>query len=148
VAYVRTTSIVVDDVWCLVGATHFRRRGMTFDGSAAIASFDRQITGGYSTKVRNYRRALMAAKLNVPAPGGGQPLSGEWVRLGRPASAFDVVKDLLDQGGFGRIQSIWPGPPASDNTVIAAQPEVADPDGSNDVTVFNILAGMFNELGT
>jgi len=145
-AYIRTTSIVVDDVWSLVGATHFRRRGMTFDGSAAIASFDRQITDGYSTKVRDYRRALMAAKLNVPAPAAGWPLSGEWVRLGRPASAFDVVGDLLEQGGFGRIQSIWPGPP--DNSILAAQPEVADPDGSNGDSLFKSLAGMFNELGT
>lgn len=148
VAYIRTTSIIVDDVWCLVGATHFRRRGMTFDGSAAIASFDRQITDGYSTKVRNYRRALMAAKLNVPAPAPGLPLSGEFVRLGAPASAFDVVLDLLEQGGFGRIQSIWPGPPASDTSVVAAQPEVADPEGSGGSNLFTTLGGMLNELGT
>ena len=147
-AYVRTTWVIVDDVWCLVGATHFRRRGMTFDGSAAIASFDRQITDGYSTKVRNYRRALMAEKMNVPAPAAGMPLSGEWVRLGRPVSAFDLVSDLLTQGGYGRIQSIWPGPPASDNSVATAQPEVADPDGSNGVAAFNTLAGMLNEAGT
>ena len=147
-AYIRTTSVIVDDVWCLVGATHFRRRGMTFDGSAAIASYDRQITDGYSTKVRNYRRALMAAKLHVPAPATGQPLDGEWVRLGKPISAFDVVNDLLAQGGYGRIQSIWPGPPAADNSVLPAQAEVADPDGSNGVTIFNTLAGMLNELGT
>jgi hypothetical protein len=145
-AYIRTTSVIVDDVWCLVGATHFRRRGMTFDGSAAIASFDRQITDGYSTKVRNYRRALMAATMNIPAPAAGQPLSGEWVRLGRPVSAFDVVNDLLAQGGYGRVQSIWPGPP--DNSVLAAQDSVADPDGSNGVTMFNTLAGMLNEIGT
>lgn len=148
VAYIRTTSIIVDDVWCLVGVTHFRRRGMTFDGSAAIASFDRQITDGYSTKVRNHRRALMAAKMNIPAPSQGQPLSGEWVRLGSPASAFDVVADLLAQGGFGRIQSIWSGPPASDNSVIAAQLEVGDPEGSGGSNLFTTLAGMLNELGT
>ena len=145
-AYIRTTSVIVDDVWSLVGATHFRRRGMTFDGSVAIASYDRQITDGYSTKVRNYRRDLMAAKLQIPAPVGGQPLSGEWVRLGRPASAFDVVHDLLEQGGYGRIQPIWPGP--SDTSVLPAQPDVADPDGSNGVTVFTTLAGMLNEAGT
>ena len=145
-AYIRTTSVIVDDVWCLVGATHLRRRGMTFDGSVAIASYDRQITEGYSTGVRNYRRELMAAKLRVPAPSGGQPLSGEWVRLGRPASAFDVVHDLLEQGGYGRIQSIWPGP--SDTSVLPAQPDVADPDGSSGVTMFNTLAGMLNEAGT
>ncbi|HMF97039.1 MAG TPA: hypothetical protein VKE96_22225 [Vicinamibacterales bacterium] len=146
VAYIRTTSIIVDDVWCLVGTTHFRRRGMTFDGSAAIASFDRHISDGYSTKVRNYRRSLMAAKLNVPAPAAGQPLSGEWVRLGSPAGAFDVVHDLLEQGGFGRLQSIWPGPP--DHDVATAQPEVADPDGSNGATMYNTLAAMFNEAGS
>ena len=146
IAYIRTNSVIVDDVWCLVGATHFRRRGMTFDGSAAIASFDRQITDGYSTKVRNFRRALMAAKMNIPAPAAGQPLSGEWVRLGRPASAFDVVNDLLAQGGYGRIQSIWPGP--ADSSVLAAQDSVADPEGSNGVTMFNTLAGMLNEIGT
>ena len=145
-AYIRTTSVIVDDVWCLVGATHFRRRGMTFDGSVAIASYDRRITEGYSTGVRNYRRDLMAAKLHVAPPTGSQPLSGEWVRLGRPASAFDVVHDLLEQGGYGRIQSIWPGP--SDSSVLAAQPDVADPDGSGGVTMFNTLAGMLNEAGT
>lgn len=145
-AFIRTTSVIVDDVWCLVGATHFRRRGMTFDGSCAIASFDRQITNGYSTKVRNYRRLLMAAKLKVPVPAAGQPLNGEFVRLGQPASAFDVIHDLLAQGGFGRIQSVWPGPP--DNSILPAQPDVADPDGSNGVTMFSTLAGMFNELGS
>jgi len=61
---------------------------------------------------------------------------------------FDLANDLLAQGGYGRIQSIWPGPPASDNSVQTAQPEVADPDGSNGVQIFNTLAGMFNELGT
>jgi len=148
VAYIRTTSIVVDDVWCLVGATHFRRRGMTFDGSAAIASFDRQITDGYSTKVRRYRRALMAAKMNIPAPAPGQPLNGEWVRLGSPIAAFDVVSDLLAQGGFGRIQSLWSGPPVSDNSVVAAQPEVGDPEGSGGANLFTTLAGMLQESGS
>ena len=96
--------------------------------------------------MRNYRRALMAAKMNIPAPAAGQPLNGEWVRLGRPVSAFDVVNDLLAQGGYGRIQSIWPGPP--DSSVLAAQASVADPEGSNGVTMFNTLAGMLNEIGT
>ncbi|MFZ3015187.1 MAG: hypothetical protein WA045_15900, partial [Nitrospira sp.] len=80
-----------------------------------------------------------------PVPAPGQPLSAEWVRLGSPAAAFDVMKDLLNYGGFGRIQSIWPGPP--DNSVLPAQPQVADPDGSDGVTIFNTLAGMLNELG-
>lgn len=69
-AFIRTTSIIVDDVWFLSGATQFRRRGMTFDGSVAIASFDRQMdNGGYSRNVRAYRRALVAAKMAIAAPG-------------------------------------------------------------------------------
>jgi len=31
---------------------------------------------------------------------------------------------------------------------LPAQPEVADPDGSNGATMLTTLAGMLNELGT
>ncbi len=144
-AFIRTTSVIVDDVWCLVGSTHFRRRGMTFDGSSAIASFDRQFEHGYSRNVREYRRALMAAKLRVAAPVAGVAPTGDWLRLGRPASAFDLVADLLAQGGLGRIQSLYAGP--ADTTVLPATADIADPDGSNGVTFFNIFSGMLNEAG-
>ncbi len=146
-AYIRTTSIIVDDVWCLTGATHFRRRGMTFDGSAAIASFDRQISNGYSTKIRNYRRGLMAAKLSIAVPANTLQISGEWVRLGSTSGAFDVVLDMLAQGGLGKIQSIFPGPPSADTSVLPAQPATADPDGSLGSAMFTTLAGMLNEAG-
>jgi hypothetical protein len=104
-AFIRTTTIVVDDVWCLTGATHFRRRGVTFDGSAAVASFDRQMENGYSQKVRVFRRASMAAKMAVPAPGNGTP-SADWLRLGKPESAFQLVSDWLAEGGLWFIQPL------------------------------------------
>ncbi|QHS52276.1 hypothetical protein [Edaphobacter sp. 12200R-103] len=144
-AYIRTTSIIVDDVWSLVGTAHFRRRGMTFDGSVSIASFDRQLEDGYSKKVRNYRRALMGAKLHVATPIGGQAAPADWIRLSRPDSSFALVSDLLAQGGLGRIQPLWPGP--SDTTVLAAQPDAADPDGSTSDQFMITLAGSLNELG-
>lgn len=143
--FIRTTSVIVDDVWCLVGTTHFRRRGMTFDGSSAIASFDRQFEHGYSRKVRQYRRNLLAAKLRVAVPAAGAAPTGDWVRLGRPASAFDVVADLLAQGGLGRVQPLYAGP--SDTTVLPVGADVADPDGSNGSTFVTIFAGMLNEAG-
>lgn len=143
--FIRTTSVVVDDVWSLVGTSHFRRRGMTFDGSVSIASFDRELQSGYSKKVRDYRRALMALKMRVPVPALGQPASGDWVRLGHPDSAFALVQDLLAQGGLGRIQPLWPGP--SDNTILPAQDDVADPDGSTDDKFMTTLAGSLQELG-
>ncbi len=144
-AFIRTSSVIVDDVWCLVGATHFRRRGMTFDGSAAIASFDRQMDNGYSRNVRAFRRGLMAAKMAIPAPGAASP-SADWLRLGHPQSAFELVTDWLNQGGLGQIQPLWPGP--SDTTVLPATDDMADPDGSNGTTFIGLFASLIAEAGS
>lgn len=143
-AFVRTTSIIVDDVWALVGATHFRRRGMTFDGSAAIASFDRQMDNGYSKNIRTYRRNLMAAKMAIIAPGLGTP-TADWIRLGHTESAFQLVMDWLSKGGLGFIQPLWPGP--SDTSVLPATDDMADPDGSDDGTYLGLFASLIAETG-
>jgi hypothetical protein len=143
-AFIRTTSVIVDDVWALVGATHFRRRGMTFDGSAAVASFDRQMDNGYSRNVRAYRRNIMAAAMAVPAPGNGSP-SADWLRLGKPQSSFELVSDWLSEGGLGQIQPLWPGP--SDTTVLPATDDTADPDGSNGTTFLGLFASLIAEAG-
>jgi len=143
-AFIRTTSILVDDVWSLVGATHFRRRGMTFDGSAAIASFDRQMDNGYSKKVRAYRRNLMAAKMAITPPGLGTP-TADWIRLGHPESAFQLVTDWLGEGGLGFIQPLWPGP--SDTSVLPATDDMADPDGSDDGSYLLLFASLIAETG-
>jgi hypothetical protein len=144
-AFIRTTSIIVDDVWALVGATHFRRRGFTFDGSAAIASFDRQMDNGYSKNVRAHRRTLMAAKMAIPSPAANSP-SADWLRLGHPASAFELVSDWLSEGGLGQVQPLWPGP--SDTTVLAATDDMADPDGSNGATFLGLFASLIAEAGS
>lgn len=144
-AFIRTTSVIVDDVWALVGATHFRRRGMTFDGSAAIASFDRQMDNGYSKNVRAYRRNLMAAKMAIAAPGAGSP-TADWLRLGKPQSSFELVSDWLSEGGVGFIQPLWPGP--SDTTVLPATDDMADPDGSDGTTFLGLLGSLIAESGS
>ena len=143
-AFIRTASVIVDDVWCLVGAAHFRRRGMTFDGSAAVASFDRQLDNGYSKNVRAYRRALMAAKMAIPAPGANS-LSADWLRLGHPEPAFQLVTDWLAEGGLGQIQPLWPGP--SDTSVLPATDDMADPDGSDGTTFIGLFASLIAEAG-
>lgn len=143
-AFIRTTSVIVDDVWCLTGATHFRRRGMTFDGSAAVASFDRQMDNGYSKKVRAFRRALMAEKMAVAAPVATSP-SADWLRLGTPESCFQLVSDWLAEGGLGFIQPLWPGP--SDTSVLPATDDMADPDGSNGSTFIGLFASLIAEAG-
>jgi hypothetical protein len=142
-AQLRTTTVIVDDVWSLTGATHFRRRGMTFDGSVAIASFDRTIEDGYSLKVRAFRRRLMAAKLGVtPIDASGLPAS-EWLRLQTPAAAFDLVSDLVIQGGLGRLVPLWLGP--SDATVIAQTDDATDPDGASGASSLLGLAAFLSE---
>lgn len=118
---------------------------MTFDGCAAVASFDRQLEYGYSKKVREYRRALRAAKLRGPPPTPGASSGGEWLRLERPDLAFGLVADLLVQGGLGRIQPLYARP--ADTTVLAADADVADPDGSSGANFVTTFAGMLNEAG-
>src|SRR5271167_5211954 len=75
-AFIRSTVVIVDDVYSVAGTTHWRRRGLTCDGSVAIASFDRQLDSGYSQGVRTFRRQLMAAKLRVLTPAAGATPSG------------------------------------------------------------------------
>ncbi|MBS1813316.1 MAG: hypothetical protein JSS87_00405 [Acidobacteria bacterium] len=143
-AHIKTTTVVVDDVWMLTGATHFRRRGMTFDGSAAISCFDRTLQDGYSAAVRNHRRNLMAAKLGIAAPGTLSP-SAEWLRLGHGESAFQLVIDWLAQGGLGAILPLWPGP--SDSSVLPASDRLADPDGTSADKYLALFGSIIAELG-
>jgi hypothetical protein len=140
---IRTTSIIVDDVYALVGASHFRRRGMTLDGSLSVASFDAVFRDGYSTDVQQYRRRIMAAKLGVPIPTGRVPGSTDWLRLMRPKAAFSLVSDMLEQGGLGRILPLWAGP--ADNSVLAATVDMADPDGTNGSTFVSMFASLLAE---
>ena len=95
--------------------------------------------------VRAYRRALMAAKMAIAAP-GGQSASADWMRLALPQSAFAPVTDWLAQGGLGQIQPLWPGP--SDTTVLPATDDMADPDGSNGATFLGLFASLIAEAGS
>jgi hypothetical protein len=140
---IRTTSVIVDDVYALVGTSHIRRRGMTLDGSLDIASFDSVFREGYSSDVQQYRRRIMAEKLGVPVPAARVPGSGDWLRLMRPRAAFSLVSDLLAQGGLGRILPLWAGP--SDASVLAATADMADPDGSDGSTFVTAFASVLSE---
>jgi hypothetical protein len=138
----RTTTIIVDDVWCLVGTSHFRRRGMTFDGAVDIASIDRQIAKGYSSAIAKFRQSLMAQRLGVDVPTSPTNTSPLWVRLAQPESAFSAVAALLNEGGEGRLTAIWAGP--DDNSVLPQTDDVADPDGANGATFQTFIAGALS----
>ncbi|MDH5301746.1 MAG: hypothetical protein OEW58_10325 [Gammaproteobacteria bacterium] len=141
---IRTTTVIVDDVWCLNGTSHLRRRGMTFDGGVDIAAFDRNLANGYSSSIANFRQQLMAHKLGVAVPTGPNNSSALWTRLATPESAFDVIADLLAEGGLGRLSPIWAGP--TDNSVLPQTDDVADPSGLNDgAGMLSLFASMLFE---
>jgi hypothetical protein len=60
-----STTVIVDDVYCLTGTTHLWRRGLSFDSSLAVAVFDEHLTNGRSQQVRRFRRALLAGRLGL-----------------------------------------------------------------------------------
>ncbi|MEA5463632.1 hypothetical protein [Leptothoe sp. PORK10 BA2] len=140
-AVIRSTTVVVDDVWCLVGTSHFRRRGMTFDGGVDVVSLDRSIHEGYSERIAQFRRELMATKLGIDMATAPENASALWIRLHQLESAFDAIADLLRQGGLGRCTPIWAGP--NDEWGIPAETDSADPDGVNLSLI--TLAGLLGE---
>ena len=82
----------VDDAYGLVGTSRLWRRGLSFDGGLAAAVFDERLANGRPQAVRNFRLALVAARLgalavDVPAD---------------PAELVAAVRDLATHGGAGR----------------------------------------------
>lgn len=140
---IRSSVVVVDDVWALVGTSHFRRRGMTFDGGCDVVSIDRALNGrGTSAGIARFRQELMANKLGIAIPSGPGNSSALWTRLAEPDGAFDVLADLLATGGLGRCSPVWAGP--ADTHVIPqsdaiADPDGVDPDGSGFLALFGSL---------
>lgn len=138
----RTTTIIVDDVWCVVGTSHFRRRGMTFDGAVDVASIDRQIAKGYSGAIARFRQVLMAQRLGVDVPTSPTNTSALWVRLAQPESAFGAVAALLNEGGEGRLTAMFAGP--DDDSVLPQTDDVADPDGAIGATFQTFIAAALS----
>lgn len=143
-AQVRSTTVIVDDCWSMVGASHIRRRGMTFDGGADVVSVPYGFRNGYAQNLSRFRQRLMARKLGLEPTLAADRASDFWTRLAETTSAFMVFKDLLAQDGGGRISPLVP--PPSDNDVLAANPDVADPDGSNGATFATAFAGFLNSV--
>jgi hypothetical protein len=142
-AAIRSTVIIVDDVYALVGTSHFRRRGMTFDGACDVASIDCAIAEGYSAGIAAFRQRLMAAKLGLDAANSSAAATALSTRLARPESAFAALAELLTEGGLGRVSAVWAGP--SDNAVLPQTDDVADPDGATGTQFLTLFASLLAE---
>lgn len=137
----RGTVVLVDDAYALVGTSHWRRRGMTFDGGCDLVGIDRRLNNaGSSTAIASFRQKLLATRLGVSVPTGAADTSALWTRLAEPESAFDVVRDLLQNGGLGRCQPVWAGP--TDTAVIPETDDKTDPNGLLGVGLLNTLLGL------
>jgi hypothetical protein len=140
---IRSTAMLVDDVYALVGTSHFRRRGMTFDGGVSVASMDRQLDGwGVSASIASFRQMLVARKLGVDVPSGPAATTALWTRLARPESMFAALGELLSEGGQGYCSPVWAGP--TDSTVIPQTDDISDPDGLD--ASANALLGLYEAV--
>ncbi len=60
------TTVIVDDAYALTGSSHLWRRGLSFDGSLAVALFDEVLSTGRPAEIVALRRALIANQLSLP----------------------------------------------------------------------------------
>ncbi|WP_109474664.1 hypothetical protein [Ornithinimicrobium cavernae] len=126
------TSVVVDDAWALTGGTHLWRRGLSFDTSLAVATFDERLDGGRPAEVVAFRRTLVAGRLGL-AP----TLLPE-----DPAELVRAVRTLSNRGGGLRLAPEVITPPDQEPSELDTR--VWNPDGSH-VSGFNFmdfLAGL------
>jgi hypothetical protein len=139
---IRTTTIIVDDVWCLTGTSNISRRGLTFDGSLDVVVADRAIDRGAGVAIRAHRKALMGIHLGLaPGPDANGLPTADWVRLEQGLSAHRVFAEQLKSAGNGKLLPLWPGPDSTRPG--AVQPhlaDVADPDGRGGATLVQTLA--------
>lgn len=111
-----STTVIVDDVWALVGSSTLRRRGLTFDGSTDLVVTGQDLVEGRSPAIASLRRSLQASRLGitVPAPAATGPVplpSSSFVRLADGVEAFHEIREMLRGGGQGRITRLSPAEP-------------------------------------
>ena len=142
---VRGTVAVVDDVWAMLGASTWSRRGWTFDGAVDVAWLDRQLSDGASVAVRDLRRRAMARVFGLAPPAAGETASAGWVRMAEPRSAFGWAREVVDRGGDGLCEPLWPGLPETELPALDAA--IADPDGRSFDAVVALFADLLADLG-
>src|SRR5690606_4889594 len=130
-----------DDAYAMLGTSHWRRRGMTFDGGCDVGLADRRLNDrGAGATLAQLRQSLLARRLGIPVATTPANTTALWTRLAEPESAFDLVRDLLLQGGLGRCTPVYAGP--TDTSVLPEQTDVIDPNGMAGPSLLGILGGL------
>lgn len=142
---IRGTLAVIDDVWALLGSSAFSRRGLTFDGSLDLNFLDKTVSGGASKGLRDLRKQAMARTLGLKAPASGETAHANWVRLSQATKAFELVREIVERGGDGLAEPLWPGLPESQ--LPALDQKIADPDGRGFSAILGLFVSVLSGLG-
>ena len=103
---IETTTMIVDDRWALIGASAFRRRGLTFDGSSDLVMIDGEQSLGGAPTLTDLRVRLLKQHLGLD---GADANPSSLAQLGDAHAAFQLVRETLVAGGMGRIERLWNG---------------------------------------
>jgi len=134
---IETNLVIVDDCWMLIGGSTFRRRGLTFDGSSDLVLTDTQVENGRSPTIRDFRRALLAARLGIPT----DQEHPSYVQLFDGQRAFSLIRQTLQGGGLGKIDLWWNGQTPGVTTATPLPIGQANPDGRDfDVATAQLVA--------
>jgi hypothetical protein len=138
---------VVDDVWMLAGTSTFSRRGLTFDGGVDLTVVGHELADGGCRTIRDVRRDAMARQLGLRPPtlGSGETADPRWARLADQRSAFELLRETLDNGGEGEIEALWPGLPEAELPAVDVQ--LADPEGRDAPALLLAFASVLASLG-
>lgn len=130
------TSVVIDDVFAFTGSTHLSRRGLSFDGSLAVALFDERLDRGRPREARAFRLALIQARLG---------LTPEQIPED-PAELLELIRLEQERGG-DRVARI-PEPALTQQGVpTASDLDRTDPDGGKDSLNFTDLLNLLITFG-
>lgn len=142
----QSQTVIVDDIFALVGASTFRRRGLTFDGSTDIAFTDLKLHNGKSLAITQFRRAIMAERLGIKITSAGEISNPNFARLKDGVESFHLVREILLAGGFNKISPLWNGttPGVTKLPTDSVSQAVANPDGRE----FNFLEPLVVSLLT
>ena len=128
--HIGSTSVIVDDAYCVTGTTHLTRRGLTWDSSLAAAVFDERLTDGRPTDVLNFRIQLLADRLGLPTT--RVPID--------PAELVNAVREF-DQRGSNKLSSIPIVRPT--DTPATTDIDIWNPDGSTSGLTLSSVAALF-----
>lgn len=138
---IEATTVIVDDIWGLVGSSTFRRRGLTFDGSSDVVFTDANLRHHVSPAIAAFRRRVMAARLGIPSSetnSFGIIPNPVFVQLNDGVQSFHAIRELLVAGGLGRIARLWNGKIPNVAEIEPATQDQADPEGLE----FDALAAL------